>query len=805
MATNAGIGTVRAAFEADTRGFDVSVQGTSEQLKAAALAAEAAGDKIAATGEKIDRAAQLQERAAERARQAWQKELQAQDRAAQADAESARAKELAALKADILSRSLEGQARAQAFVNEATGHAVPQMAAASAAVKALEGNLTHNIRAGERFLTNVLGWGPALAAAFPVIGALALVGALVSVGAEVVKFGKEARDLAQELNTNWLDGAILQLEGFGDKVKEDIKAMQQFQGEIDQTLGSRKELAYQDLGRREGPLAEASARAAGLRTQATGLEAMEQSQREKLRVASALANPFTVVTPELKTLRDRYGVSNEPAVAAQQADTAREDLKATEAKVQELREQASKLIAEAAVQQESKWSTAGNKEDRAESAAQRAAEEAARRAGAERDRQWAYQTHRSRPFERAISGAKRYDEQQETAPVEGMELGLTWAKEQGEDVLRVGERWAQYNRELARGKEEEAAAAARMRELQISAAEATGSITPHAAAMLLAAEHAKQYAAQLQVLREELKRIGSDVSLTGIERATQGAQVRNQIGQITARSKEQEIADQRAIEASSALGKLQESAMRLAQNFTDVGAHLAQVMEQTLNDLNGKIVDAMSGKKGVNFNEVGANLFRGVARTGLESIEGNAMTALFGKDPHAKLGTKNNPMYVKDADTSSSGAGGTGGGLLGKLLGAFLGGGSGGAMSDVGAAGASSAGSAMGSIGGALLSGLAGFADGGPIPSNMPAIVGENGPEVFMPRSAGRIIPNQMAFGGGHTFNMSVDARGSNDPAAVEATVHRAMGKYMAVIPAMTVAAVRDHNARSTKLAKVGM
>jgi phage-related minor tail protein len=42
-----------------------------------------------------------------------------------------------------------------------------------------------------------------------------------------------------------------------------------------------------------------------------------------------------------------------------------------------------------------------------------------------------------------------------------------------------------------------------------------------------------------------------------------------------------------------------------------------------------------------------------------------------------------------------------------------------------------------------------GKADGGPVESNSPYIVGERGPELFVPRSAGTIVPNHsMAMGG---------------------------------------------------------
>lgn len=95
---------------------------------------------------------------------------------------------------------------------------------------------------------------------------------------------------------------------------------------------------------------------------------------------------------------------------------------------------------------------------------------------------------------------------------------------------------------------------------------------------------------------------------------------------------------------------------------------------------------------------------------------------------------------------SGSGGGGAGG-ILSGLLGGLLGGGFGGATAAFSqtAIGGSGFGSGL-AYGNADLGGF--FADGGDPPLNRPSVVGENGPELFVPKSAGTIIPNS-AFGGG--------------------------------------------------------
>jgi len=65
---------------------------------------------------------------------------------------------------------------------------------------------------------------------------------------------------------------------------------------------------------------------------------------------------------------------------------------------------------------------------------------------------------------------------------------------------------------------------------------------------------------------------------------------------------------------------------------------------------------------------------------------------------------------------------------------------------------------------GALLGGA--FANGGRPPVGRISLVGERGPELFVPDAAGVIIPNNRMGGGGTVIN--VDARGATDPAAME-------------------------------------
>jgi hypothetical protein len=87
---------------------------------------------------------------------------------------------------------------------------------------------------------------------------------------------------------------------------------------------------------------------------------------------------------------------------------------------------------------------------------------------------------------------------------------------------------------------------------------------------------------------------------------------------------------------------------------------------------------------------------------------------------------------------------------------------------------------------------------GGSVTGNQPYMVGERGPELFVPGGNGTIIPNgnmRGGSGGGSSINVSVDARGSSDPAAVRAQVQQgileAAPAIIAAAESRTVAGLR--------------
>lgn len=95
----------------------------------------------------------------------------------------------------------------------------------------------------------------------------------------------------------------------------------------------------------------------------------------------------------------------------------------------------------------------------------------------------------------------------------------------------------------------------------------------------------------------------------------------------------------------------------------------------------------------------------------------------------------------------------------------------------------------LGNLGRSLLQGLTGKAIGGPVMGRTPYLVGERGPELFVPSSGGTIVPNN-SMGGGVTVApvYNVDARGASAdlvkslPAILEANTRRAVELARATI-----------------------
>lgn len=187
--------------------------------------------------------------------------------------------------------------------------------------------------------------------------------------------------------------------------------------------------------------------------------------------------------------------------------------------------------------------------------------------------------------------------------------------------------------------------------------------------------------------------------------------------------------------------------------LVDVGAKGADIsksffadMSSALDSLNGQLAKFITTGKGLDLKKVGLSLEQNLASTGIKKVESlgaNALGGLFGIKTGKKGDSASNPMFVTPV--------GSGGNILGGFGGA---GGAAGAPAipglPPGAAGAPSSlaallGPALGPLApllklGSVFGGF--FAGGGDVTPGKINVVGENGPEFFSTKTAGKVAPS---------------------------------------------------------------
>lgn len=209
------------------------------------------------------------------------------------------------------------------------------------------------------------------------------------------------------------------------------------------------------------------------------------------------------------------------------------------------------------------------------------------------------------------------------------------------------------------------------------------------------------------------------------------------------------------------------------------------MISQAVNTLNDSIAKLMTtgSLKQANFSGAFKSIGDSLAKTALKKGE----SALLGGS--SADGSQKNPWWVRIlggmGGTKNYAGGADGSNELDDLAGKMDGAGT------------------SGSFGSSLISWvtklLPGFADGtDAMVPGMPSIVGERGPELFVPPSAGAIVPNHKLGGlGGGSPTIHIDARGSNDPAQTAALVQRAIVEAAPHLVTASVHAMHEHNRRT--------
>jgi hypothetical protein len=217
----------------------------------------------------------------------------------------------------------------------------------------------------------------------------------------------------------------------------------------------------------------------------------------------------------------------------------------------------------------------------------------------------------------------------------------------------------------------------------------TGTISAHAAAISLATLHTREYTQALADLQQQ-QRAADNVGDTA-----ESQRVGRQIGELKANRSVQVQGDNQSISSTTSLARLQQM---LTVNMPQV---LTQTFGKFIENFNDALLDSKRGKFGKNIKNAAASGLRTIGKAGLQKAEGGLMGAL-------GLGKKPMPVVVVGGLPGVGSTSSTKGGIFSKILGSLL----------------------------------PGFASGGDIGQNQVSIIGENGPEIFSPRSAGTITPN---------------------------------------------------------------
>jgi hypothetical protein len=237
----------------------------------------------------------------------------------------------------------------------------------------------------------------------------------------------------------------------------------------------------------------------------------------------------------------------------------------------------------------------------------------------------------------------------------------------------------------------------------------------------------------------------------------------------------------------------------MVQRWDSMTQSLLSVFTRTMDSLNDDLARTLVGQKGSHQtfgSMVGKTLdgaAMGLAKSGLQKGEGAIMKALgFGGDKVSHVIVDNMPGGgVAGTGAANSGLHGIAGKAVGFLQGLF----GGGAQKTL--AGAQDTSGNLSMLQGVDTSSLPMLAGGGDVMAGHAAIIGEKGPELFVPHQSGTVMPNG---GFGSTTNhYSIDASGSHDPAMTEAAVRRALHSTLKHAVSQSVTGVREGMRRQPK------
>lgn len=705
------------------------------------------------------------------------------------------------------------------------GHAtVSSMQASSAAIRELNGDFTRNTRAVERFITTIPGVGKVLQAAFPLIGGVAFGSMLFELGSKVkdfidkanampaaIKQGFESLHLASmssndalKLTNDQLQNHINKLQGKPQnnlaiqldeariKANDLAKSLEEDAKRVDDLLSRNKISNLMSLLTGKGSSVNVSGsvqygmqeiqhlgylvrQAAGTPGEAKALQDLAAKQAYYQRWINTTR--FFIDHPEYQT--NETGYYNGDPTANHNILTGFQDVLGDQITRQSEKDRNARLVPQNQAAEANK------------TAAEKSAQEF--RQLLELDGEL-WQKAQELARQMAEFTTQYVDEMVKSQGLSSSD------NKQLDDQGKSANAYIQSLRQAIDLQKENSAALA---ESSIQMAVATGQMTRLDAAQAMANLHTQDYNAALQQLQDQREAIQNSSQYDNDPLARKAALQDNQnrIDALNASRGIQVAQDNQSTNpaASSGLVGAADALNEFMAASRDAFTQMRDLTNNILGSLNDQFVRALSGQR-TDFSNMGAGIFRNVAGIGLKSAEGSILSAVSGGKFGSKLGTQSNPMYVRIADAVSSATGSLGG-FLSKLFG--------GGSTGPGASGLANvlnqstaaynnndqAGGGIGSVASAALGLIPFLASGGPI--NGPAIVGEQGPELFVPSTSGHIIPNHQLSSitnTGHTIN--IDATGSTDPAQVEAAVQRGIAAAAPHIMAGSVHAMRERQKR---------
>lgn len=742
------------------------------------------------------------------------------------------------------------------------GHGtVSSMQASSAAIRVLEGGMTGNIRAAERFIGMLPGVGTALKAAFPVVGGIALAGVFVKIGEEVANAIRKIEQMptaiengfrtlnmsAQTANDSLrvtndrLENEIAKLEGKPQNnlmlaIDEARLAADKFAEALDRDNQKVKDLLSQNSIGAAMALAtnrESTNTVAGT-SKSFNQQISDLGARYSLAVGGHTAEAGGTPEELLKQINDKRAAGiakmNEFIREAQAKQAAPSNMNSAPL-LQGLNISGPDQAAVVAMatgerdtlikQGDSQQQGSRNATDEARLAKDKASKdalEAGKRAQEAIIAQWRKDLDEARitfdnilvqegqfwvqRMESARKGSLSYiaaldeankdigrmhaenlraqREFDETAKVKPDSMDLSRGdtgtmKEQGRDSV-------DFLKNLNQGISAAHSSASAYAEMSLQIEVMTGRMSTLAAAQALAALHAHDYAEAQNAVSEAL--VAASALPDSLSKQATIAGLNNQSAQMAAQRQVQTAQDQQGVQSQQLGPAMQQTLGIIANEWTNMTKSIIEVTTRAMDSFNDDITKAATGqgKKG-DFGQTFLQAGQGLFKTALQGLEGNVLKGLGLGGTKKADGSKDNPFYTIPVGQQGQGPGP---GLAGAASGFFRpfmggqpqsqgggGGGIGGFFKTLMGGLFKSSGNLGSDVDGMPLGFQGGFAGGGDVLANHPAMVGEAGPELFLPRTSGRIVPNHQLGGESHVYH--IDARGSNDPMAVHAAVARGL------------------------------